>query len=114
MRTFQAQDWVEILGCVKKSLCHSLYPLIHRNDTVMHKAMSVQRRLAITLWCLATAAEYRTISHHFGVARFSVYEIVQETCLAIVDSLLNVYIRFPAGEQLQHVINNFESKWGVP
>ena len=31
-----------------------------------------------------------------------------------MDSLLNMYIRFPAGEQLQHVIKNFESKWGVP
>ena len=80
----------------------------------MRKAISVQRRLTITPWCLATPAEYRTISHLFGVARSSVCEIVQETCLAIVDSLLNVYIRFSAGEQLQDVVKNFESKWGVP
>ena len=69
--TFQAQDWVENFRMRKETfdyLCHRLYPLIHRNDTVMHKAISVQRRLAITLWCLATPAEYRTISHLFGVA----------------------------------------------
>lgn len=80
----------------------------------MRKAISVKKRLAITLWCLATPVEYRTIAHLFGVSRSSVCEIVQETCLAIMKCLLHVYIKFPTGQQLQEVVNYFESWWGVP
>ena len=41
-------------------------------------------------------------------------QIVQETCIAIVNCLLKVYIKFPSGQQLQDVVDGFESKWGVP
>ena len=45
----------------------------------MRKAISVERQLAITLWFLATPAEYRTVSHLFGVARSTICEIVNNT-----------------------------------
>ena len=60
----------------------------------MRRPISVQQSVAITLWCLATPAEYRTISQLCGVARSSVCEIVHETCRAIVNVLLKEYINF--------------------
>ena len=68
---------------------------ISRVDTVMRESLSVDKKVAITLWCLATPAEYRTIAHVFGVARCTVCCIVHETCSAIVAQLLNVHIKFP-------------------
>ena len=70
--------------------------------------------MAITLWCLATPCEYRTLSHLFGVARSTVCTILHETCAAIATALMSTYIKFPTGQSLQNVIEGFELKWGFP
>lgn len=81
----------------------------------MRKAISVERRLAVTLWFLATPCEYRTIDNLFDIARSTVCEIVQETCNAIVKSLLHKYIEFPTGDKLDElIIDGFKTNWGVP
>ena len=72
-------------------LCTQLSPLIKQQDTVLRKAIAVPHRVAITLWCLATCGEYRTIGHLFGVARCTVCVIVHDTCEAIVRILLKKY-----------------------
>lgn len=41
-------------------------------------------------------------------------EIVQETCAAIVRSLLHKYIEFPSGDKLDSLVDGFKTKWGVP
>ena len=80
----------------------------------MRHSVSVEKRVAITLWCLATPAEYRTVAHLFGVARSTVCEIVHETCNAIVACLMGMYIKFPSGDQLDKVVDGFFTQWGVP
>ena len=71
-------------------------------------------RVAITLWCLATTCEYRTIAHLFGIGRSTLCGIVHETCDAIVSLLIGTYIVFPTGECLRRVVDGFENKWGYP
>ena len=66
----------------------------------MRSAITVQHRVAIILWCLATCGEYRTIGHLFGVARCTVCVIVHDTFAAIVNVLLSEYIQFPTGNLL--------------
>ena len=95
-------------------LCEKLRPAIIRQNTHLRKAISVEQRVAITLWCLATPCEYRTVAHLFGVACSMVCTIVHDTCLAITNSLLKIYISFPTGESLNTLINGFEHKWGFP
>ena len=93
--TFTARDWLENFRMSKDTftyLCAQLSPALHRSNTVMRKPLSVKQRVAITLWCLATPAEYRTIAHLFGVARSTVCETVHETCQAIVTVLKGKYI----------------------
>ena len=80
----------------------------------MRRSISVEQRVAITLWCLATPAEYRTVAHLFGVARSTVCAIVHEMCTAIVLNLMNTYITFPSGPQLDRVVDDFVTKWGIP
>ena len=95
-------------------LCQRLHPQLSKKNTVMRQSISVQQRVAITLWCLATPTEYRTIAHLFSVARSTVCEIVHKTCSAIVESLMGTYIKFPTGSQLEEVTEKFQMKWGVP
>ena len=80
----------------------------------MHQEVSVEKRVAIALWFLATPAEYRTIAHLFGVARSTVCEIVHKTCQAIVTVLLRKYIKFLSVEQVNSAVDGFKTKWGVP
>ena len=42
--------------------------------------MSVERRVAIALWHLATNGDYRSIGHMFGVAKGTVCVIFNEVC----------------------------------
>jgi len=74
----------------------------------------VEKRVAITLWYLATPMEYRSIGHLFGVARCTACVVVHETCTAIVDVLLKAYISFPKGDQVKQVVDGFQRTWGVP
>ena len=84
------------------------YAAIQRRNTQLSKSICVEHRIAITLWCLATCGEYRTIAHLFGVARCTVCVIVHDTCQAIVDSLLKTYIKFPHGNTLNDVVNGLK------
>ena len=95
-------------------ICGKLAPALTRTDTLLRKCLSVERRVAVTLWCLATPTEYRTIAHLFGIARSTVCETVHEVCHCIVDVLLNEYIKFPSGNRLDCIVDEFKTKWGVP
>ena len=117
LRTFTKQDWVENFRMSKETflyICNKLSPALTRSDTMFRKCVSVQQRVAVTLWCLATPTEYRTIAHLFGIARSTVCKMVHETCRSIVEVLLKDYIKFPSGDQLDQVVDEFKGKWGVP
>ena len=77
-----------------------LRPHIEKQNTVMRQSISVELRLAITLWRLSTNIEYRTLGHLFGVGRSTCCEIVHEVCLAIEEHLMPLHIRFPEGQRL--------------
>ena len=115
--TFNETDWTENFRIRKETfvyICDQLKPVIERQDTQLRKAISVQQRVAITIWCLAMPCEYHTIAHLFGVGRSSVCAIVQETCPAILNVLMNKYIIFPTGNSSKKVIEGFQTKWGFP
>ena len=67
----------------------------------------------MTLWCLATCSEYRTIAHLFGVARCTVCVILHDTCKAIISVLQKQFIKFPCGEDLKTAAEEFKSKTGT-
>ena len=117
MRTFTHKDWLENFRICKDTfmyICNKLLPTLRRTDTVLQRALSVERRVAVTLWCLATPTEYRTIAHLFGIARSTVCGIVHETCQCILDVLMVDYTKFPSGDRLNQTVDEFKTKWGVP
>ena len=76
--------------------------------------VSVEERVAVTTWKLATNVEYRTLSNLFGLGRSTVCTIVVETCNAIATHLLPVYVQIPRGEKLKEIVKGFEDMWGFP
>ena len=80
------QIWVENFRMGKDCflyLCDKLRPIIVRQDTRFRRPISVEQRVAITLWCHVTCC---------GISRSSVCVIVHDTCHAIVCTLLIHYI----------------------
>jgi hypothetical protein len=86
---------------------------ITKNDTVMRRAINVEKRVALTLWFLASNADFRTISHLFGVSKSSVSIFRNDVCKAIVKILLPKYVAFPSESRLKHVVDGFQRR-GFP
>ena len=82
-------------------------------DTAMQKAVSAERRFALTLYYLASTAEFRTIAHLFGVSTSFVCICVKEVSEVINRKLPRV-INFPQGDDLVQVIDGYEERWGIP
>lgn len=117
MASFNDRDWIENFRMQKSTfmyLCNLLRPHIQKQDTIMRCAITVEKRIAVTLWRLATNVEYRTIGHLFGISRASVCCIVREVCETIVRVVMPKYIKWPKGEQLQETVDLFENMWDYP
>ena len=93
-------------------LCRELRGHLYRSSTV-RQALTVEQRVAISLWRLGTNVEYRTISHLFGVGISTVCVVLHEFCQAVVDTMRE-YIAIPAGDRLRSIRDGFQNKWGFP
>ena len=58
--------------------------VIHVQVKNFRSPVSVEERVAVTIWKLATNVEYRTLSSLFGLGRSTVSKIVVEICCAIL------------------------------
>ena len=104
LTTFSARQWSENFRMTKDTfmyICNELRPRLTKENTRMRAAITVEKRVAVTLWRVATNSEYRTIGHLFGVSRSSVCLIVQEVCQLIMDVLMPKHIKKPEGNQLK-------------
>ena len=85
-----------------------------KGNTCLRQPISVQARVAITLWRLATNNEYRTLSELFGVRRSTVGEIMLETYKVIANRLLPKYVQVPNNGILRGIVDGFGLRWGFP
>ena len=93
-----------------RNLCNEVGMTLNKRSTVMRRPISVERRVAMTLWRLATNSDYRTIGHLFGVAKCTACVIVNEVCDVIMETLFKRYISIPHDDNLNEVIEGFESQ----
>ena len=94
-------------------LCSKLCSSLQRRD-VIRQPLSVEERVAITLWRLGTNVKYRSIAQLLGVGLLTVCVVVHEVCLSIVNTLSSRHIRIPAGEDAKTVVDVFLHTWGFP
>ena len=95
-------------------ICNELRPYIQKKWTNMRSPVSVEERVAVTVWKLATNVEYRTLASLFGLGRSTVGEIVVETCEVVTTKLLSRYVYIPQESRLREVVDGFEVRWGFP
>ena len=116
-RSFSDSDWLENFRMSKATflyVCDEIRSTIKKEDTVMRNAIPVEKRVALTIWFLATNTDYRTIGHLFGVSKPAISVITKEVCAAIVKILLPKYIRVPSGDALKAVVDGFRDQLGFP
>ena len=78
----------------------------HLQRSTVCAPLSVDKKMAIALWTLGTNAEYRTISHLFGVGISTACIIVHE----VVKSIVHVTIVYqnPTVPQAMDIVRGFE------
>ena len=110
-------DWQSNLRMNKEAftyICEMLSPHIGKQDTNFRKSISVEMRVAITLYFFSGTAGYRTISNLFGVGRSTVCTIVQAVSKAIVNILLPKYMNLPSHTEIPEIMTEFEEMSGFP
>ena len=93
-------------------LCSYLHPHLVKKVIHFRCPVSVEHRVAVTIWTLTTNIEPKTISVLFGLGWSTVDRIVNETCEAITTYLLKKFVHIPQGQQLQESIEECEYRRG--
>uniref|UniRef100_A0A3P9JJZ1 DDE Tnp4 domain-containing protein n=1 Tax=Oryzias latipes TaxID=8090 RepID=A0A3P9JJZ1_ORYLA len=115
--TWDQELWVGNFGMRQESfemLSVRLSPMLSYEDTTFRQAISVQKRVGVGLWWLATGAGYRTLAHLFGISDASVCLIVRKFCHAVRHEMMREYIKLPEGVELQTVLLGSKNRWGFP
>ncbi|XP_042306734.1 protein ANTAGONIST OF LIKE HETEROCHROMATIN PROTEIN 1-like [Sceloporus undulatus] len=103
LETWDPDQWLQNFRMTKDTfleLCEELRPELHRQTTSMRAPLSVEKRVGIGLWKLATTECYRSVADRFGVGRSTVGEVFIEVCLAIEKLLLKKMVALKEPEEV--------------
>ncbi|XP_074839438.1 patatin-like phospholipase domain-containing protein 4 isoform X3 [Carettochelys insculpta] len=74
-------------------LCQWLTPVLRHHDTRMQCALTIEKRVAIAVWKLATPDSYRSVGQQFGVGKATVGAVLMEVVRALNALLLKRVVR---------------------
>uniref|UniRef100_A0A8C8SFE4 DDE Tnp4 domain-containing protein n=1 Tax=Pelusios castaneus TaxID=367368 RepID=A0A8C8SFE4_9SAUR len=109
MTQWDDEQWLQNFRMRKGTfleLCKELSPALRRKDTTMRPALTVEKRVAIALWKLATPDCYRSVGSQFGVGKSTVGAVVMQVCRAINKLLLR---RLVTLGNVQDIVDGFDA-----
>jgi len=80
----ESEDFEFLLG--------EIGPKIMKHDTQLRKAVSIEKRLAVTLSFLATGDSFTSLQYTFLISKQLISCIIPEVCRALVE-VLNEFIK---------------------
>ncbi|XP_054828310.1 uncharacterized protein LOC129344072 [Eublepharis macularius] len=92
-------------------LVEALRPRLQRQNTSLRSAISVERRVAVAIWWLASGTSYQVASDLFGIGKSTVASAVVEFCLAVEVELLSKTVSF--GRAIGQIMDGFR-RMGFP
>uniref|UniRef100_G3MTI8 DDE Tnp4 domain-containing protein n=1 Tax=Amblyomma maculatum TaxID=34609 RepID=G3MTI8_AMBMU len=92
----------------------NLCECMQRQDTAMRRAVPLDKRVAVSLYRLASSAEERTIANAFGLGRSTVNTIFREFCAVVVRQLGTKLVRLPKRSELAEHLRQFTAVTGFP
>ncbi|XP_060540894.1 uncharacterized protein LOC117658435 [Pantherophis guttatus] len=114
LETWDDSEWLQNFRMCKATfldLCARLSPALQRQKTRMRIPLSVEKRVAIAIWKLATSVCYRDVGNQFGVGRSTAGSVVLEVCRAIQRVLMRSTVN--VGNNLADIVQGFEAR-GFP
>ncbi|KAG0444269.1 hypothetical protein HPB47_013985 [Ixodes persulcatus] len=85
-----------------------------RQDTAMKTAITVEKRVAFSLYRLCSTAEERTIGHLFAVGQSVVNETNREFCDVVIEELEARTITMIRNKDLDNHMREFQAVLGFP
>ncbi|KAM7173680.1 uncharacterized protein RBU57_004049 isoform 2-T2 [Macrochelys suwanniensis] len=86
MQVWDDEQWLQNFWIRKATfmgLCEELAPTLRRKDTRLRAALTVEKRVAVAIWKLATPDNYRSVANQFGVGKSTVGIVLLQVCRAI-------------------------------
>ncbi|XP_034936462.1 protein ALP1-like [Chelonus insularis] len=100
-RHFDDNDWIETFRMRKSTfyyICEELRPMLEPSRPIMkppRKPLSVDKKVGVVLYYLASCCEYRVVANLFGIHKSNVLKCMHEVVGAINTILLPKYIVMP-------------------
>ncbi|XP_050805613.1 plasma alpha-L-fucosidase isoform X1 [Gopherus flavomarginatus] len=91
MQVWDDEQWLQNFRMRKATfmgLCEALTPTLRHKDTRLRAALTVEKRVAIAVWKLATPDSYRSVAKQFGVEKSTVGNVLMQVCSDINHILL--------------------------
>ena len=96
------------------ALCDLLRGDLQKQHTRMRSPVSVEERVAVVLWKMATGDSFKSCGLQFGIGMSTAKTICAEFELCLL-RLKDQFIKFPLTRQeLQELIYEFEEEYGIP
>ena len=93
----------------------SWVPVIAKKDTRFHKPIPPAARLCLTLHYLAYGGSQQSLSFAYRIAKSTISNVIDETCLALWNCLKEKYLRPPkTSENWKRIAKDFFDKWNLP
>jgi hypothetical protein len=80
----------------------------------LFQPVSVEKRVAIAIWRLATANQFRTLQELFGVGKSTACTILSEFVCALSVGLKSTFLRRPTPAEYARIAQGFRDRWGFP
>ena len=96
------------------ALCYLLRGELQKQHTRMRSPVSVEERVAVALWRLATGDSFKSCGLQFGIGMSTAKTICAEFELCLL-RLKDQFMKFPLTRQeLQELMDEFEEEYGIP
>uniref|UniRef100_A0A8C1LIX0 DDE Tnp4 domain-containing protein n=1 Tax=Cyprinus carpio TaxID=7962 RepID=A0A8C1LIX0_CYPCA len=117
LQNFQENDWYLNFRMPKETfsfLCDQLHPYINPQITNMLDPVPLEKRVAVTIYKLASNVEFHDVANLFGIGTSTACNIFWEVCEAL-SKLRRVFVKRPKTvPEVQAIITGFERKTGFP
>ncbi|VEN48856.1 unnamed protein product [Callosobruchus maculatus] len=114
---FTEDDWLENFRVTPDTfhfICERLRPYLQPKEKYVRTSATVEKKVAITLYKLASCAEYRIVANQFGIHKSSVHVYVYDVINAIYAEFGTEYLSMPNELEAEEVSQGFESMCGLP
>jgi len=94
-------------------ICETLHDELAPHPLAFRPSLSVEKKVAIVLFKLATCSEYRVIGNLFGVHKSTVHTCVYQVCNAINKILRPLHLKMPTLEEAKFIAQSIAAKTGM-